>query len=61
MQTRTIANRADYEAALKEVEGLMRAAPGTEQGERLDILVGLIEAYERKRFPLDPERPGITS
>jgi len=37
---------------LKEVEGLMSAGKGTSDGERLDVLVTLIEAYERKHFPM---------
>jgi len=44
---------ADYQVALKEVELLMTAEPNTPESEKLDILVTLIEAYERKHFPLD--------
>ena len=48
---------ADYRAALKEVERLMMAAPDTPAGERLDVMVTLIEAYEVSRFPLDLPDP----
>jgi HTH-type transcriptional regulator/antitoxin HigA len=44
---------ADYITALEEVEMLMGAAPGTVEGERLDVLSMQIEAYERRRFPMD--------
>lgn len=44
---------ADYHAALKGVELLMTAKPGTLEGEKLDILVTLIETYEHKHFALD--------
>ena len=44
-----IKTEADYRTALKEVESLMTAGPDTPEGERLDVLVTLIEAYEVKR------------
>ena len=57
LQIRPIRTKVDYRAALKEVEALMPAAAGTPAGERLDVLVTLIEAYERKHFPLDLPDP----
>jgi HTH-type transcriptional regulator/antitoxin HigA len=57
MQIHPIRTRIDCRAALKEVEALMDAAPATAAGERLDVLVTLIEAYERKHFPLDLPDP----
>ena len=56
MDIKPIRTEADYVAALKEVEKLMEAQPGTPEGDRLDVLVTLIEAYEAKHFPI-PE-PG---
>ena len=53
MNIKPIRTDADYRAALREVEALMRAKPNTPEGEKLDVLVTLIEAYERKQFPLD--------
>ena len=53
MDIKPIRTKADYRAALKEVESLMDARTGTPQGERLDVLVTLVEAYEKKHFPLD--------
>ena len=41
----------------KETETLMTAEPNTPEGEKLDVLVTLIEAYERKHFPLDLPDP----
>lgn len=43
---------ADYRATLKEIEGLMSAAPDTPDGDRLDVLVTLVEAYELKHYPV---------
>ena len=40
-------------ATLGEIETLMTALPATAEGDRLDVLVTLVEAYERKHFPLD--------
>ena len=57
MDIKPIKTDADYRAAPKEVESLMTAEPNTPEGEKLDILVTLIEAYERKRFPLDLPDP----
>jgi HTH-type transcriptional regulator/antitoxin HigA len=57
MQIRPIRTRIDYRAALKEVEALMDAAPASAEGERLDVLTTLIEAYERKHYPLDLPDP----
>lgn len=57
MEIKPIRTKADYRATLKEVEGLMRAGRGTPEGERLDVLTTLIEAYERKHFPMDLPDP----
>jgi HTH-type transcriptional regulator/antitoxin HigA len=57
MNIRPIKTKADYRAALKEIEALMSAERGTPQGERLDVLVTLVEAYERKHYPLDLPDP----
>ena len=57
MDIKPIKNSIDYRAALKEIETLMMAAPETPEGEKLDVLVTLIEAYERKHFPLDLPDP----
>ncbi len=57
MNIKPIKTAADYRVALREVESLMTAAPNTPEGEKLDVLVTLIEAYERKHFPLDLPDP----
>jgi len=48
---------ADYRATLKEIETLMMAERDTPEGEKLDVLVTLVEAYERKHYPLDLPDP----
>ncbi|WP_292995215.1 transcriptional regulator [Nitrosomonas sp.] len=57
MNIKPIRTDTDYLAALKEVESLMMAEPNTPEGEKLDVLVTLIEAFERKQFPLDLPDP----
>jgi len=57
MNIRPIRTKADYRAALVEAERLMDAAAGSPQGDKLDILATLIEAYERKHYPLDAPDP----
>lgn len=57
MEINPIRTRANHRAALKEIESLMSARPGTPEGERLDVLVTLVEAWERKRFPMELPDP----
>ena len=57
MNIRPIKTKVDYRAALKEVEALMAAERDTPEGERLDVLVTLVEAYENKNYPLDLPDP----
>jgi HTH-type transcriptional regulator / antitoxin HigA len=48
-----IKTKRDYRRALRQVEQLMAAKRGTAEGDRLDVLVTLIEAWEAKHFPID--------
>jgi HTH-type transcriptional regulator / antitoxin HigA len=57
MNIKPIKTKTDYRAALKTIESLMTARPNTPEGERLDVLVTLVEAYERKHFPMDLPDP----
>ena len=57
MEIKPIRTKADYRAALKEIEALMTAEADTPEGERLDVLVTLVEAYERKHYRLDLPDP----
>lgn len=57
MEIKPIKSDADYRAALQEIEMLMMAEPDSPQGEKLDVLVTLVEAYEAKHFPLDLPDP----
>jgi HTH-type transcriptional regulator/antitoxin HigA len=56
-EVKPIRTKRDYEAALKEVERLWGAKPGTHDGDRLDMLATLIDAYETEHYPMDPPDP----
>ena len=53
MEIKPIKTKANHRAALKEIESLMSAKANTREGDRLDVLVTLVEAYERAHFPMD--------
>ncbi len=57
MDLKPIMTEEDYRATLRKIEALMMAEPGTPEGERLDVLATLVEAYERRHFPLDLPDP----
>ena len=57
MDIRPIKTEADYEAALAEVEALWGAAADTPEGDRLDVLITLVEAYEAKHHPIATPDP----
>jgi HTH-type transcriptional regulator/antitoxin HigA len=57
MEIKPIVTKADHRAALKQIEALMSARPGTPDGDRLDVLVTLVEAWEKKRYPMDLPDP----
>ena len=59
MNIRPIHTHADYKAALKDVSALIDRdpAPGTPQGDRLDVLTTLIQAYEARHVPIDAPDP----
>jgi HTH-type transcriptional regulator / antitoxin HigA len=52
MKIKPIRTEADYEAALKEIERLFNAIPGTVEADRLEVLTTLIEVYEERRYPI---------
>jgi HTH-type transcriptional regulator / antitoxin HigA len=56
-EVKPIRSRRDYEAALKEVERLWGAKAKTREGDRLDVLATLIDAYEAEHYPMDPPDP----
>ena len=57
MEIRPIRTKTDYRAALKEIESLMDARAGSPEGERLDVLATLVEAWEARHYPMDLPDP----
>jgi HTH-type transcriptional regulator / antitoxin HigA len=57
MQIKPIRSEKDHAAALAEIERLWGARRGSPDGDKLDVLVTLVEAYERERFPIDRPDP----
>lgn len=57
MEIKPIKTKADYQSALNEVERLFEAKPGTLEGDRLEVITTLIEAYEEKHHPIPPPDP----
>lgn len=59
VNTSIIETEVDYRAALKEIAALMDAdpAPGTPDGDRLDIIVTLVQAYECQHHPIAASKP----
>ena len=59
MEIRPIHNEDDYKTALREVSAYFdnEPAPGTPDGDRFEILLTLVEAYEARRYPIDLPDP----
>jgi HTH-type transcriptional regulator/antitoxin HigA len=57
MDIKPIRTKRDYERTLREIEHLWGAKGGTADGDRLDVLATLVEAYERKHYPIDAPDP----
>src|SRR5437763_16459862 len=57
MEIKPIRNEADYEVVLRRIEELWGALPESAEGDELDVLATLTEAYERERYPIDQPDP----
>jgi len=57
MQVKPIKTEADHHAALREIEDLWGAEESTPDGDRLEVLATLVEAYEESHFPIDIPDP----
>jgi HTH-type transcriptional regulator/antitoxin HigA len=57
MNIRPIRTRTDHAEALRRIDQIMDAAPGTPEADELDVLATLVEAYEDKHFPIDDPDP----
>ena len=57
VMVRPVRTEADYAAALDAIGGLMTARAGTPEGDRLDVLSTLVEAYETEHHSMDAPDP----
>jgi HTH-type transcriptional regulator / antitoxin HigA len=57
IDVRPIRTPDDHKAALRRIEALWGAEPGTPEGDTLDVLVDLVEHYEDRHFPIPPADP----
>jgi HTH-type transcriptional regulator/antitoxin HigA len=57
MDVTPIKTKRDYQKALKDIESLMDAKRGAPEGDRLDVLVTLVQAWEAKHYPIDLPDP----
>jgi len=57
MEIRPIRTNKDYDAALRRLADLMDARSGTTDGDELDVLATLVDAYENEKFPIDKPDP----
>ena len=59
MDISPIKTEQDYDTALKRIDKLMDVEIDTPEGDELDVLVTLVEAYEAKHHPIDPPDPHV--
>ncbi|MCE2401119.1 transcriptional regulator [Candidatus Poribacteria bacterium] len=57
MKVKPIKTEADYNAALKNIEQLWDASYGSPEGDKLDVLVTLVDVYENEHYPIQPPDP----
>lgn len=57
MKIQPIKTKKDYQAALNEIEKLMDAKLNSPEGDKLDVLVTLVEAYEEKHYSIEAPHP----
>lgn len=57
MNIKPIKTKKDHEAALIKIDELFDAKPNTADGDLLEVLVTLVEAYEQKHFSIAPPDP----
>lgn len=57
MEIHPVKTESDYEAALEDIDQLWGSPEGTVQGDRLDVLLILVESYETRHHPIGPPDP----
>ena len=57
MEIKPVRNESDYDMALEAIDGLMGCAPNTPDGDTLEVLATLVDAYEAKHWPIEAPDP----
>lgn len=57
MNIQPIRNASDHESAQKRIQALMMAKQDTAEGDELDVLATLVDAYEKQHFPIESPEP----
>jgi len=57
MKAKVIKTARDHNVALKRIEEIFDAKPGTPEGDELELLSTLVELYEERTFPMDLPDP----
>ena len=57
MEIKPIKTEADYDSTMERVDAIFDAEPGTDEGDELDILVLLVEDYEKIHYPIEKPDP----
>jgi HTH-type transcriptional regulator / antitoxin HigA len=57
MEIKPIRNARDHDRALREIERLWGTPRGTRESDRREVLMALVDAYERMHYPIDPPDP----
>jgi HTH-type transcriptional regulator/antitoxin HigA len=57
MIPKNIKTEKDYEKALARINDLMDADPDTPEGDELELLITMVEMYEKMNYPIDPPDP----
>jgi HTH-type transcriptional regulator / antitoxin HigA len=57
MEIKPIRTETDYQAAIRRIEALWGATQGTPEGDELEVLTTLVEAFESKHYPIDLPDP----
>lgn len=57
MNIKPIKSKKDYQQALKRLEQIFQAHPGTKEGDELEILAMIVEKYEDEHFPIAAPDP----
>ena len=57
MKIKPVKSKKDYDEAMLEIESLWGSKPDTPRGDKLDVLITLVDAYERQNYPINPPDP----